>query len=125
MIKILLRALKFLNEVLDSGLVSFIKTRPNVARNYNNLGSVYRGKGKLDKAISYYNKAIDVNQALYDATKDVVYYMELAEKNLILADLYGKKEESQEAIDCFCQGADMMAKTFHFVRAEESFLVFT
>ena len=36
------------------------KDHPDVASSYNNIGSVYNDQGKKDKALKYFNKALDI-----------------------------------------------------------------
>lgn len=38
-----------------------------------------------------------------------------------MANLYKEKGKDKEAINYLCQGAEMIAETFHFVRAKELF----
>jgi len=115
------RAIKFLNEALKLGLELFGERHHDVATSYNNLGSAYHAKGDLNKAINYYYKALAVNETLRNETNEIIYYMQMAEKNLVLANLYKEKGKDKEAINYLCQGAEMIAETFHFVRAKELF----
>ena len=113
------KAIDYFNKALKIWLD--LKRHPDVATSYNNLGSAYRAKGDPNKAINYYYKALAVNEALYNETNDIIYYMQMAEKNLVLANLYKEKGKDKEAINYLCQGAEMIAETFHFVRAKELF----
>ena len=115
------KAIDYHHKALEILLEIFGERHHDVATSYNNLGSAYHDKGDLNKAINYYYKALAVNETLRNETNEIIYYMQMAEKNLVLANLYKEKGKDKEAINYLCQGAEMIAETFHFVRAKELF----
>ena len=115
------KAIGYHHKALEILLEIFGERHHDVATSYNNLGSAYHAKGDLNKAINYYYKALAVNETLRNETNEIIYYMQMAEKNLVLANLYKEKGKDKEAINYLCQGAEMIAETFHFVRAKELF----
>lgn len=61
---------------------------PKSATRYNNLGSAYRHKGEYDKAINYYEKALDIDIKFLPANHP---HIAIVHKNLAFANEAVKK----------------------------------
>lgn len=100
-------SLKYHNKALEIRLNVYGENHPSVAISYNNIGYVFRKKGKLDESLKYYNKALKFQLKLHGENHaDVAYtYMRLSEihekiKDFDLAKNYAAKaKEIRDILD--------------------------
>ena len=111
------QAIDYYNRALKIRLEVFGEIHPYVATSYHNLGGAYHDKGDLDHAILYYRKSLNVYDKLFEETNDLIYYMEVAGRHLIIADLFREKRKRKEAVINLCKGAHRIAESLHFVNA--------
>lgn len=84
---------KFLNKLLEN-----IKTNPNDAANYYNVGTIYMDQNKDDEAIQYFEKAIQLNPKYKNAYNNLALVKVKKEKeyiDIINANLGGSTKENQ------------------------------
>jgi superkiller protein 3 len=71
-----------------------IEIKPDYAKGYYNIGSVYRQKKKLEEAIASFQKALEINP-------------KYAEAHYALAVIYYEKQEFKLAIEHFDQAGKL------------------
>jgi superkiller protein 3 len=83
--------------MLDQALAEYQKTieiKPDYAKGYYNIGSVYRERKKVDEAIASFQRALEINP-------------KFAEAHYSLAVIYYEKEEFKLAVDHCDQAAKL------------------
>jgi superkiller protein 3 len=83
--------------MLDQALAEYqraIDIKPDYAKGYYNLGSVYREKKKVDEAIASFQKALEINP-------------KYAEAHYALGVIYYEKSEFKLAIENFDQAGKL------------------
>jgi signal transduction histidine kinase/CheY-like chemotaxis protein/HPt (histidine-containing phosphotransfer) domain-containing protein/Tfp pilus assembly protein PilF len=74
-----------------------VKSKPLEARVYNNFGYIYRDKGELSTAVTYFEKALAINERLGD---EVAQSVNLASIAYLLYDLNDYENALQFALRC-------------------------
>ena len=54
------KAISYYEKALESDLKTFGPEHPDVAGDWNNLGTAWKSKGEFDKALNYHEKALRV-----------------------------------------------------------------
>jgi tetratricopeptide (TPR) repeat protein len=100
------KAIEYFEKALASDLKSLGPEHPNIARAWNNLGSVWQEKGEYDKAIDYYGKALESVLKSFG-----LEYPNVAScwNNLGLA--WQNKKEYDKAIEYFEKALDSILKS--------------
>jgi superkiller protein 3 len=83
--------------MLDQALAEYQKAvdiKPDYAKGYYNIGSVYREKKKIDEAIASFQKALEINP-------------KYAEAHYALAVIYYERSEFKTAIEHLDQAAKL------------------
>jgi superkiller protein 3 len=83
--------------MLDHALAKYQKTieiKPDYARGYYNIGSIYREEKKIDEAIASFQRAVEINP-------------KYAEAHYALAAMYYEKQEFKLAIEHCDQAAKL------------------
>jgi tetratricopeptide (TPR) repeat protein len=111
------QAIHYYNKALKIVLDLLGEIHSYVARSYNNLGLACHAKRDLDQAMFYYAKSLNVYDRLFEESNDLIYYMEVSGKHLIIADLFREKRKRKEALINLCEGANRIAESLHFVNA--------
>ena len=71
-----------MNRAITIYEIAFGKHHPSVARSINNLAFIYRNQGKFEKALSYYNKAL--NRLSFSSEIDIYNLPNTTETAIIL-----------------------------------------
>ncbi len=56
------KALEYYFKILEIRKETLPPNHPDIARSYNNIGSIYSNKGDNDKALEYYSKSLEISK---------------------------------------------------------------
>lgn len=96
----------------------------HLANAYSYLSMLYRDLGRLSESIPYQLKALEIHRSLAK-TNPTVYLPEVAETLRILAGLYIKNEQFEEAENCYMEVLDILKAIKDYAHVHDERLSYT